>query len=97
MEFKDLLNKYILQLDCTAKTLSEASGLSAATISRYRSVDRIPDPGSDNYLALIRGIAKLASESEKMSLTICPKIRLPWNFPDYWKRILWISTSFSPT
>ena len=65
MEFKDLLNEYIQQLNCTAKTLSEASGLSASTISRYRSGDRIPDPGSDNYLALIRGIAKLASESEQ--------------------------------
>ena len=72
MEFKDLLNEYIQQLNCTAKTLSEASGLSAATISRYRSGDRIPDPGSDNYLALIHGIATIAAENgadEDSSLT----------------------------
>ena len=37
MDFKKLLDDYMKQLDCTAKDLAENSGLSAATISRYRS------------------------------------------------------------
>lgn len=41
MDFKKLLDDYMKQLDCTAKDLAENSGLSAATISRYRSGDRI--------------------------------------------------------
>lgn len=40
MDFKKLLDDYMKQLDCTAKDLAEKSGLSAATISRYRSGDR---------------------------------------------------------
>ncbi len=38
MDFKKILDDYMKQLDCTAKDLAESSGLSAATISRYRSV-----------------------------------------------------------
>ena len=37
MDFKKILDDYMKQLDCTAKDLAESSGLSAATISRYRS------------------------------------------------------------
>lgn len=37
MRFCDRLNEYIETLDCTAKELSEFSGISAATVSRYRS------------------------------------------------------------
>ena len=35
MTFKDKLSEYIEILDCTAKDLSDNSGLSPATISRY--------------------------------------------------------------
>ena len=37
MKFNDLLNKYITEIGCTAKELSEVSGLSAAALSRYRT------------------------------------------------------------
>ena len=36
------------ELDCSSKELADSSGLSAATISRYRSGERIPDVESDN-------------------------------------------------
>lgn len=49
MDFKKLLDDYMKQLDCTAKDLAENSGLSAATISRYRSGERIPEDGSENF------------------------------------------------
>lgn len=65
MEFKDRLNEYIELLECTAKELAESCGLSAATISRYRSGERIPEAGTENYEALIAGIVQIA-ENRKM-------------------------------
>ena len=46
MKFQTQLNAYIQQLDCLAKDLSAASGLSPATLSRYRSGERLPDPNA---------------------------------------------------
>lgn len=42
MTFSQQLNQYMEQIRCSAKELAEASGLSAAVISRYRSGERIP-------------------------------------------------------
>lgn len=60
MDFKKLLDDYMEQLNCTAKDLAEKSGLSAATISRYRSGDRTPEDGSENFARLINGIVSIA-------------------------------------
>ncbi len=60
MDFKELLDDYMKLLDCTAKDLAENSGLSAATISRYRAGDRIPEDGSENFDRLINGIVSIA-------------------------------------
>ena len=62
MDFKEKLNEYIEQLGCTSKELAQASGLSAATISRYRSGDRLPQWDSENYNKLIAGLSGLAQE-----------------------------------
>lgn len=43
MIFNDLLNQYITQLGCTAKELSETTGLSPASLSRYRTGERMPN------------------------------------------------------
>ena len=51
-DFKDILIKYMEELDCSSKELADSSGLSAATISRYRSGERIPDVESDNLTDL---------------------------------------------
>lgn len=66
MDFKKILDDYMKQLDCTAKDLAEKSGLSAATISRYRSGDRTPEDGSENFARLINGIVSIA-ESKRIS------------------------------
>ena len=42
MLFKDQLNIYMKELNCTAKQISEISELSAASLSRYRNGERIP-------------------------------------------------------
>ena len=60
MDFKKILDDYMKQLDCTAKDLAESSGLSAATISRYRSGNRVPEDGSENFDRLINGIISIA-------------------------------------
>ena len=69
MDFKEKLNEYIEQLGCTSKELAQASGLSAATISRYRSGDRLPQWDSENYNKLIAGLSGLAQEKGISSLT----------------------------
>ena len=69
MDFKEKLNEYIEQLGCTSKELAQTSGLSTATISRYRSGERIPQNDSDNYKKLITGITLLARDKSVPSLT----------------------------
>ena len=69
MDFKEQLTTYMEQLDCTAKELSEHSGLSASTISRYRSGERMPEAGSDNFTALIKGLVKIAEAKGIASVT----------------------------
>lgn len=63
-EFKDILIKYMEELDCSAKELAESSGLSAATISRYRSGERTPDMESNNLNHLVQGIVFLAQKKK---------------------------------
>jgi Predicted transcriptional regulator len=62
MTFYDILNEYMELLQCSAKELAEVSGLSQATISRYRSGERVPEPGSDSFDFLVRGLADIAEE-----------------------------------
>ena len=69
MLFKDKLAEYIELLDCTAKDLSKYSGLSAATISRYRSGERIPEAGSENFSNLVEGIVQIAEEKNISDIT----------------------------
>ena len=69
MIFKDKLSEYIELLDCTAKDLSESSGLSVATISRYRSGKRIPEAGTKNLLNLIEGIVRIAQNKQILNVT----------------------------
>lgn len=61
MNFHDILNQYIEQLDCTAKDLANASGLSAAALSRYRTGERMPN--QEQMRKLIGGIVALAADS----------------------------------
>ena len=60
MDFKDRLNSYIDMLGCNARELSDASGISPAVISRYRSGARKPAAGSAQITGLADGIAALA-------------------------------------
>ena len=66
--FKSILNQYIDALGCTASQLSRYSGISGATISRYRSGERIPSPDSQHFELLCQAISQLAVETVKAIL-----------------------------
>ncbi|MDO4479154.1 MAG: helix-turn-helix transcriptional regulator [Lachnospiraceae bacterium] len=62
MTFHEILNMYIEALGCTAKDISDRSGLSAASLSRYRKGERLPDPASPSFDNLVRALAEMAAE-----------------------------------
>ena len=69
MRFDEALNEYIALLGCTAKELSEASGISPSVISRYRTGSRTPEDDSGSLQALIGGIVRLAEDRGHPELT----------------------------
>ena len=66
--FHDRLNEYITQLGCSGRELAEASGLSPATVSRYRSGERRPESEAERA-KLVSGIARLAESRGIPALT----------------------------
>ncbi len=69
MTFQEQLNAYIDTLNCTARQLAEASGLSPAVISRYRSGDREPGAESPQLDALCQALESLAVQAGLVSPT----------------------------
>ena len=69
MQFHEMLNEYLRRLNVTAQELSEASGLSPAVISRYRSAARTPAPDSEALTRLAKGIASLAEQKGDLALS----------------------------
>lgn len=70
MVFKDKLAEYFELLDCSAKDLAESSGLSAATISRYRAGERVPEVNSKNFLCLVEGIVRISKDKGISDITV---------------------------
>ena len=60
MNFNEVLNNYIDDFDCSSKELVEASGMSAAVISRYRNGERVPNVNSQQLEQLSDGLYKIA-------------------------------------
>ena len=69
MRFFEKLNEYIELLGCMAKDVGEMSGISAATLSRYRSGDRLPDVNSEAFERLCSAIAAIAKEKNILDIT----------------------------
>ena len=63
MNYNEQLNEYISQLNCTAKQLSEQAGLSAATLSRYRSGERVPEINSEAFNSICAAIAAISAQT----------------------------------
>ena len=62
MRFNEKLNEYINRLECTAKDLGNAAGISASTLSRYRSGERVPDMNSEIFDNLCSAIVQIANQ-----------------------------------
>lgn len=62
MKFSETLNNYIEKLDCKAKDICKKSGISAATLSRYRSGERLPEPNSEPLKRLCAAISEIAKD-----------------------------------
>lgn len=69
MKFFEKLNEYMETLDCTAKDLSSTSGLSEATLSRYRCGKRVPEKDSKALEQLCGAIALLFEKTGKTELS----------------------------
>lgn len=69
MNFKEVLNKYLNELDCSSKKLSNESGLSESVISRYRSGERTPLKNSEQLNKLTNALFNIAKDSGKNKYT----------------------------
>ena len=70
MNFKNLLNIYLQELNCTPKQLSKVSGLSQTVISRYRNGERIPLKNSKQLTELTAALFNIAQENNKTQYTL---------------------------
>ena len=70
MKFNEVLNKYLEELDCTARKLSIESGLTGSVICRYRSGERTPIKNSEQLKKLTTALFNIAKEKGKSKYTL---------------------------
>ena len=70
MNFKEVLNKYLKELNCSQKMLSESSGLSETVISRYKSGERTPVKNSEQLTKLTIAIFNISKTVSKKQYTL---------------------------
>ena len=70
MKFNEVLNRYLEELDCTAKKLSIESGLTRSVICRYRSGERTPIKNSEQLKKLTTALFNIAKEKGKSKYTL---------------------------
>ena len=70
MNFKDVLNKYLKELNCSQKRLSKESNLSETVISRYRNGERTPKKNSEQLKKLSSAIFNISQEKNKNNYTL---------------------------
>lgn len=69
MNFKEVLNEYLKELNCSSKKLSNESGLSESVISRYRSGERTPLKNSEQLNKLTNALFNIAKDNGKNKYT----------------------------
>lgn len=69
MNFKEVLNEYLKELNCSSKKLSNESGLSESVISRYRSGERTPVKNSEQLNKLTKALFNIAKDNGKNKYT----------------------------
>ena len=70
MNFKDVLNKYLEELNCSQKRLSKESNLSETVISRYRSGERTPRKNSEQLKKISTAIFNISQEKNRNNYTL---------------------------
>ena len=70
MKFKEVLNKYLKELNCSSKKLSNESGLSESVISRYRNGERTPVKNSEQLNKLTKALFNIAKDNGKNKYTL---------------------------
>lgn len=69
MKFSEKLNDYIEQLSCTGKDICNLSGISAASLSRYRNGERVPELGTKPFEDLCCVLAQISAQKGKLQIT----------------------------
>ena len=69
MNFKEVLNEYLKELNCSSKKLSNESGLSESVISRYRSGERTPLKNSEQLNKLTKALFNIAKDNGRNKYT----------------------------
>lgn len=88
MKFKEVLNKYLKELNCSSKKLSNESGLSESVISRYRSGERTSLKNSEQLNKLTKALFNIAKDSGKNKYTFDKIIKYKNNEFKYMNSIL---------
>ena len=88
MKFKEVLNKYLKELDCSSKKLSNESGLSESVINRYRSSERTSLKNSEQLNKLTKALFNIAKDSGKNKYTFDKIIKYKNNEFKYMNSIL---------
>lgn len=69
MKFSEKLNDYIEQLSCTGKDICNLSGISAASFSRYRNGERVPEFGTKSFEDLCCALAQISARKGELQIT----------------------------
>ena len=69
MKFSEKLNDYIKQLSCTGKDICNLSGISAASFSRYRNGERVPEFGTKSFEDLCCALAQISVQKGELQIT----------------------------
>jgi len=69
MKFSEKLNDYIEQLSCTGKDICNLSGISAASLSRYRNGERVPELGTKSFEDLCCALARISAQKGELQIT----------------------------
>ena len=70
MKFSEKLNEYIEELSCSAKDICSLSGISAASFSRYRNGERVPELGTKAFEELCGAVAQIAAQKKISNITV---------------------------
>lgn len=69
MTFAEKLNEYMKAFNCSPKRLVALSGVSAATVSRYRAGTREPSARSEIFDGIVNGLFRAAKEAQQTDVS----------------------------